>query len=110
MPGSVICLFIRAVVFSISAILDFKVTASGSADAMASISFLKVSLNSWVINDVACFTFDVIVFPAAVETPIDSSPGGYTSPPIRELLSPRREISYPSGSIERDAPQSSGAS
>ena len=41
-------------------------------------------MNSWVINYVACFTFDVIVCPAAVKAQRDSSLCGYPSPPIRE--------------------------
>ena len=40
-------------------------------------------------NAVACFTFDVLVWPVVVEDLIDASPGGYTSPPAKEAWSKR---------------------
>ena len=42
---------IRAIVFSISAILTFRVSASASAYSLDYLSFLKVVLKYWVIND-----------------------------------------------------------
>ena len=71
-------------IFSIFDILYFKVTAFGIAEALDYLYFLRVKLNSWVSNDVVCFTFDALVCPVVVETPRDSSPGGYTSSPVRE--------------------------
>ena len=85
-PGSEIFLVIRDIVFSISAILTCRVTNSASAAALDYISFLSVALSFWVINDVACFTFDDLVCPVAVETPRKSPPDGYTSSPVREAL------------------------
>ena len=101
MTGYVLFLFIRTISFSISAIISFKVTAYDSADALASLSFLRVSLNYWVSNDVGCVTFDALVCPVSVDTPRDSSPCGYTLSPVREALSPRREILSHTGSRER---------
>ena len=75
---------IRAIIFSIYAIMTFKVTAFASADAFDSISFLKDAFNSWVSNDVACFNFDVLVCLFAAETQRDSSSYGYPLPPVRE--------------------------
>ena len=77
-PGSVIFSVIRAIVFSIYAITTFKITAYTSADALDSISFLRVKFNSSVSIDVSCFTIDALVCPVEVETTRDSSPGGYT--------------------------------
>ena len=71
---------------------------------------------SLVGNDVACFTFEAIVCHVVVDVPRDLSPGGYTSPPVREALSLRKDISYPSVSISwvylpsREASSSSAAS
>ena len=48
--------------------------------------------------------------PIAVEYPRDAYLGGYVSPPVKEISSPRSYISYTSGSIARDAPTSSKAS
>ena len=55
--------FIRAIVLSISDILNFKVTASNSAAALDYIYFLRVALNYWVSNELSCFTFDALVCP-----------------------------------------------
>ena len=44
-PGSVSLLFINSIVFSISSILDFRVSASANAGALASLYFLRVALN-----------------------------------------------------------------
>ena len=46
-----------AIVFSISAVLNFMVTASVSVDALGYLYLLRVALNSLVIIDVACFNF-----------------------------------------------------
>ena len=70
---------IRVIVLSISAIMNFKVTASSSDGALDSLYFLRVVFNYWVSIDVACFTFDALVCHVVVENPIDSSPGGYMS-------------------------------
>ena len=86
--------------------MDFKFTTSDSADTLGYLSFLRLALNYWVSIDVACFTFDGIVCPVAVETPRYSFPGGYTPPPVRESSSPRSEILSPAGSIARDDPPS----
>ena len=62
-PGSVSFLVINSIVFSISAILNFRVSASASADALDYFSFLRVEFNSWISNDVSCFIFDALVWP-----------------------------------------------
>ena len=90
--GPVMFLVIKVIVFSISTIQDFKVTASASAATLASFYFLTVKLNYWVINDVIYFTFEAPVYPVAVYTLRDSSPVGYTLPPVIDLSSPRRDI------------------
>ena len=59
-------------------------------------------LNSLVINDVACFNFDVLVWPVAVGTLIDTSSGRCTSLPTKEVSLPRREILSSSGSRYSD--------
>ena len=84
--GSAIFLVIMAIIFSISSILNFKVTASASAAALDYISFLRLAFNYWVSNDVSCFTFDALVCPVEVETLRESSPGGYALSPVREAL------------------------
>ena len=61
-----------------------------------------MALNYWVSIDVSCITFDALLCHAAVESPRDSSPGGYTPPPVKEASSPRSEISSPVGSRARD--------
>ena len=58
-------------------------------------------MNSWFCNDVAYFTFDALVFPVAVKTTRDLSPGGYSLPLVRYQLSLRRKISPPDGSRAR---------
>ena len=68
--------FIRAIVFSVSTILTFRVSSYAIADALDSLSLLIVVLNYWEINDVACFTFDELVWPVAVEALRDLSQGG----------------------------------
>ena len=93
-----------AIVFSISSIRTFRVTASVSADALAYLSFLRVALNYWVSDDMACFTFEALVCHVAVDTPRDSSPFGYIYPPVIEVLSPRIEMLSPVGSSERYTP------
>ena len=45
-PGSESVLVLRAILFSISDILTFRVSASTNYDALVSISFLRVSLTS----------------------------------------------------------------
>ena len=58
-------------------------------------------MNSWFCNDVAYFTFDALVFPVAVKTTRDLSPGGYSLPLVRYQFSLRRKISPPDGSRAR---------
>ena len=65
-PGSVVFLVIRYIVFSVYAIMDFKVTASSSSDSLASLYFFRVAFNSWVSNDVECFISDALVCPVSV--------------------------------------------
>ena len=109
-PGFMSSWFIRAIVFSISAILNFRVSASVSADVLDYISFLRVVLNYWVRNDVACFTCYLLVWLVAVEATTDTSPGRYTSPPVQKASSLRSVISSFAGFRARDAPPSSEAS
>ena len=105
--GSVSFWVIRSIVFSISAILDFRVSSSDNSDALASPYLLRVPLISWVINDVASFTFDALMWPVAVEAPRYASLFGYKLFPIKEVLSPRNEILSPAGSRSSDALPSS---
>ena len=65
-PGSVSFRVVRDVVFSISTIMTFRFSASVDSDLLAHLSFLMVSLNSWVSDNVACFTFDVLVWPVVI--------------------------------------------
>ena len=76
MPGSVIFLFVRAIVLSISAILTFRVSSSSNADTLAYIYLLSMALNYSVSTDVYCFTFYAPVWPVVVEAPRDTSSGG----------------------------------
>ena len=46
LTGSVIVLFIGAIVFSISSILTFRVSASANSSALDYLSLLRVTLNS----------------------------------------------------------------
>ena len=105
-----IFLIIGAIVFSISFIITFEVSASASTDTLYSVSFLRVALSYWVNIDVACFTFDALVGPVAVEAPRDSIPGEYISPPVKDASSPRSDISSPAGSRAKDYLPSSEAS
>ena len=109
-PGSVSFLVIRAIVFSISHILNFRVSASANDDSLYYLSFLRVALNSWVSNYVACFNFNALVWPVAVEYLRDTSSGGYTPLPIKEVSLHRSEISSPAGSRASGAPPSSDMS
>ena len=84
-PGYVSFWVIRAIVFSISDILNVRFSTSDNAYALASLYFLRVALNSWVSNDIACFTFDALVWPVAVEAPRDTSSGGCTSLTNKEV-------------------------
>ena len=102
-------LVIRAIVFSVSAILTFKVSASTSTYVLY-FFYLGVKLNSWVSIDVACFNFDAPVCPVAVESPIYLSPGRYTFSPTKKATSPKSEISYPAKSRVRSYLPSSEAS
>ena len=105
-PVSVGFLVIRAIVFSISAILTFKVLTSDSSYALGSLYFFRLTFNYWVSIYVACFTFYVLVCPVAVETQRDSSPGDYTLPPVIESSSPRSEILSPYEQRARYSPPS----
>ena len=102
-----IFLIIGAIVFSISFIITFEVSASASTDTLYSVSFLRVALSYWVNIYVACFTFDALVGPVAVEAPRDSIPGEYISPPVKDASSTSSEISAHDGSRDRDDPTSS---
>ena len=104
--GSVSFLVIRVILFS--TILNFRVSASSNADALDSLSFLRVALNYWVSNDVSFFTLDALVWPVVIEAPRDTSSVGYTSLPNKYFLSPRSEISSPDESRASDALSSSG--
>ena len=106
MLGYVTILVITAIIFCMYAIWTFKVTVSASTSALAYIYFLRVALNSWEINDVACFTFEVLVCPVACDTPRESSPVVYTPPPVIEVSSTRIYISSNSRSRASDAPPS----
>ena len=44
-PGPVIVLVIRDIVFSVSAVLIFRVSASANAGTLASLYFLRLALN-----------------------------------------------------------------
>ena len=101
---------IRAIFLRISFIMTFKCPTFDSADVLDSISFVRVALNYRVINDVACFNSNALVWPFEVEALRDASPGGYTSPPVKEALSPRIQISSPVGYRSMDDVPSSEAS
>ena len=58
-------------------------------------------------NDVACFTFFLLMWPIAVESPRDTSSGEYKSLPTKEVLLPMSEILFPSESRASDAHPSS---
>ena len=75
---------------------------SDSSYALDSLYFFRLTFNYWVSIYVACFTFDVLVFPVAVENPRYLSPARYTSSPVKEESSLRSEISSPDGSRARD--------
>ena len=86
-PGSVSFWVITVIVLSISVILDFRVSASASSDALGSLSLLRVAFNYWVSNDISCFAFDALVWPVLVEALRNASPCGYTSPLFKEACS-----------------------
>ena len=108
-PGSVSFWVIKAIVLSIFFILTFRVSASASSDELDSLSLLRVALNYWVSNDVACFNSDTLVWTVAVEATRDAPPCSYKPPNFKEASSPRSEILYHDGSRARDAPSSSEA-
>ena len=54
----------------------------------------------------ACFTFEGLVGPVAVNALRDSSLVVYILPTVIEVLSTRREILYSGGSRAREAPPS----
>ena len=75
-----------AIVFSVSAILCFRLCASNSDDVLGYIYFLKMALNYLVSNDVVCFTSECNSVIVLVEDQRYASPGGYKSPPVKEAL------------------------
>ena len=75
-PGSLTFLVNRAIVFSISAIINAKDKDSARAVVLDYLYFLMVALNSWVSNYVECFDFEAIVCPVVVDPTRDSPPSG----------------------------------
>ena len=61
-----------------------------------------------MINDVACFNFDDMVWTVVIEDLRNTSSYGCTSLPNKEVLLSRSEISSSAESITIDAPPSSG--